>query len=375
MERAVTTHGEESPVSSSAKSTLLTKLGIDLPILQAPMAGISTPELAAAVSNAGALGALGVGALRADAARAEIRKTRALTARPFHVNVFCQASPVADPAREARWLAWLAPEFARFGATPPAALTEIYASFDHDDAMLAMLLEERPHVVSVHFGIPGPAKIRALREAGIVLLASATSLGEARRVAAAGFDAVIAQGIEAGGHRGVFDPALPDEGLGTMALTRVVAREIDLPVIAAGGIMDGRGIAAALALGASAAQLGTAFVACPESSADDAFRAALRDERAMHTVITSAISGRAARGLANAFTALGARADAPPVPDYPRAYDAGKALHAAAKARGSAEMAAHWAGPGAPLARAMPAGELVRTLSVELAEAIAALRG
>jgi nitronate monooxygenase len=353
---------------------LLQKLGIATPILQAPMAGVSTPALAAAVSNAGALGSLGLGPVPVETARADIKKTRALTSKPFHVNFFCNAPAAADAAREAAWLAWLAPQFARFGATPPQALREIYKSFLENEDMLAMLIEERPPVLSFHFGIPNPRQLDALRAAGIVLLASATSLDDARRVEAAGFDAVIAQGIEAGGHRGVFDPALPDDALGTLALTRLLVRELDLPVIAAGGIMDGHGIAAALALGASAAQLGTAFIACPESSADAAFRAALLGPAAQHTVLTTAISGRPARGLANEYTALGQRADAPAVPSYPIAYDAGKALDAAAKAHGVTGFAAQWAGQGAPLARALPARDLVKTLRSELADALASLR-
>ena len=171
--------------------------------------------------------------------------------------------------------------------------------------MLAMLVAEKPKVVSFHFGVPSPDRVEALRRAGIVLLGSATSVDEARALAAGGVHAIVAQGYEAGGHRGVFDPDAEDDRLGTMALTRLVVRAVDLPVIAAGGIMDGAGIAAALRLGASAAQLGTAFVACPESQADAGYRAALMGEAAHHTVMTRAISGRPARCLANRFTALG----------------------------------------------------------------------
>ncbi|AOY96366.1 2-nitropropane dioxygenase [Cupriavidus sp. USMAA2-4] len=352
---------------------LLTRLGITTPIIQAPMAGVSTPALAAAVSEAGGLGSLGLGAMDADAARKAIRETRALTARPFQVNLFCHAAAQANPAREQAWLDYLAPHFAEHGAVPPAGLREIYRSFLADDAMLAMLLEEKPAVVSFHFGLPPQPTIDALHAAGIVLLASATSLDEARQIEAAGIDAVVAQGIEAGGHRGIFQPAGEDEGLGTLALTRLLVRKTALPVIAAGGIMDGAGIAAVLALGAQAAQLGTAFVACPESAADAAYRTALTVPRPRHTTLTRAISGRAARGFANRLTALGAAAEAPAVPDYPIAYDAGKALHAAAKAQGSAEYAAQWAGQAAPLARALPAGALVVQLHTELHDTIASL--
>lgn len=348
---------------------LLRTLGVELPIIQAPMAGVSTPEMAAAVSNAGGLGSIGVGSVDADGTRRMIRAVRAKTDRPFQVNVFCHRPAAADPAREAAWCARLRPEFARYGATPPARLTEIYQSFLTDDAKLAVLAAERPAVVSFHFGLPSRDRIEVLRAAGCVLLATATNLDEGRAAAAAGIDAVVAQGYEAGGHRGVFDPDTPDDRLGTLALTRLLAEKLDVPVVAAGGIMDGRGVAAVLALGAAAAQLGTAFVACPESAADAGYQAALFGPPAEHTVMTRAISGRPARCLANRFTAFAARVEPGAVPDYPVAYDAGKALHAAAKAAGEFGYGAQWAGQGAPLARSLPAAELVARLRAELAGA------
>ncbi len=353
--------------------SLLALLGITTPIIQAPMAGVSTPALAAAVSEAGGLGSLGVGAMDADGARKAIRETRALTGQPFNINLFCHVPDVADAAREKAWLDYLAPHFAEYGATAPASLREIYKTFVTDEAMFHMLLEEKPAVVSFHFGLPAQQKIDALHAAGIVLLASATSLQEARQIEAAGIDAIVAQGIEAGGHRGIFDPAGYDEGLGTLALVRVLARHSRLPVIAAGGIMDGAGIAAVLALGAQAAQLGTAFVGCAESSADAAYRAALAAQPARPTTLTRAISGRAARGFTNRLTALGAAPDAPATPGYPHTYDAGKALNAAAKAKGNSDYAAQWAGQAAPLARQLPAAELVSQLKAELKETIAGL--
>ena len=340
-----------------------------MPIIQAPMAGVSTPEMAAAVSNAGGLGSIGVGSVDAEVTRQMIAAVRSRTDRPFNVNVFCNQPAVADAQREEAWLARLGPEFARYGVRPPVRLTEIYQSFLTDDDKFAVFLAERPAVVSFHFGLPARDRIEALRAAGIVLLATATSLDEGRAVAAVGLDAVVAQGYEAGGHRGVFDPDAPDDRLGTVALTRLLVSKLDIPVIAAGGIMDGAGIAAALALGAVAAQLGTAFVACPESSADAGFRAALLGPADEHTVMTRAISGRPARCLANRFTDLGAGVAPTTVPDYPIAYDAGKALHAAAKAAGEFGYGAQWAGQGAPLARALPAAELVARLRDELAEA------
>lgn len=350
--------------------SLFRRLGIESPIVQAPMAGVSTPAMAAAVSNAGGLGSIGVGAVDAEAARGMIVAVRAKTDRPFNVNVFCNRPAVADPVREAAWLDRLAPEFARYGARPPGHLTEIYRSFLTDDAKLAVLADERPAVVSFHFGLPAPERIAVLKAAGIVLFATATSLAEGKAAAAAGVDAVVAQGYEAGGHRGMFDPVATDDRLGTLALTRLLASRLDVPVIAAGGIMDGAGIAAALMLGAAAAQLGTAFVACPESSADAGYRSALLGPAAERTVMTAAISGRPARCLANRFTDF-ATAFEREVPDYPIAYDAGKALHAAAKAVGEFGFGAQWAGQGAPLARSLPAGELVERLRDELEQALA----
>ncbi len=348
---------------------LLELLQIDIPIIQAPMAGVSTAEMAAAVSNAGALGSLGVGATDAGAARQMIGAFRQRSSRSLNVNVFCHAPATADPEREARWLERLRPEFLRLGAAPPMGLNEIYGSFVEDDELLAVLVEEKPEVVSFHFGVPPHERIRALHDAGIVLLGSATTRSEAHALVAAGIDAVVAQGYEAGGHRGVFDPSSPDDCLGTMALTRLLASELGCPVIAAGGIMDGAGIAAALRLGASAAQLGTAFIACDESQADAGYRAALSSEAAHHTVMTRVISGRPARCLANRFTALGLGIDPRHVPDYPLTYDAGKALHAAGKAKGEFGFGAHWAGQGAPLSRPMPAAELIALLRDELARA------
>lgn len=346
--------------------TLLELCHIDLPIIQAPMAGVSTPEMAAAVANAGALGSLGVGAANADEARRTIAAFRARSQRSLNVNVFCHEPAKGNPSLETGWLELLRPHFERYGAAPPRQLREIYRSFVADDAMLAALIADKPRVVSFHFGVPPAERIKALRAAGIVLLASATNLTEARAAERAGAHAIVAQGYEAGGHRGVFDPGADDDCLGTLALTRILVRELQVPVIAAGGIMDGAGIAAALRLGAQAAQLGTAFIACPESAADAGFREALASDSVHHTVMTRAISGRPARCLRNRFTELGASVPARQIPEYPITYDAGKALHAAAKIAGEFGYGAQWAGQGAPLARALPAAELVRALAAEL---------
>lgn len=368
-----------SNASQSRNRALIERLGLLTPIIQAPMAGTSTPALAAAVSNAGGLGSIGVAAMNADAARKAIRETRALTRKPFNVNVFCHAPAKLDASRDTAWLAYLAPEFARFDATPPATLSEIYTSFVADDAMYAMLLEERPAVVSFHFGLPSQEKIDALHAAGITLFASATQLAEAKAIEAAGIDAIVAQGYEAGGHRGRFEDLgdrvpTDDEQLGTLALVRLIVTHTSVPVIAAGGIMDGAGIAAVLALGAQAAQLGTAFVACPESSADAAYREQLTSPNPPRTALIRAISGRPARGFVNRLYAIEQTAKRPDLPAYPVTYDAGKALNAAAKAKGNSDYAAQWAGQAAPLARAMPAAELVSVLRSELNETFGVLR-
>lgn len=346
---------------------LVTRLGLSIPLIQAPMAGTSTPALASAVCNAGALGSIAVGTLPPDAAARDIAQVRAETDRPFNVNLFVHRPCRPDPARETAWVNALAPLFAEFGAEPPGTLETIYPTFLGNREMLALLVELAPPVVSFHFGLPEGEAIAALKSVGCILLATATSLTEARMAREAGINAVVAQGWEAGGHRGLFDPEARDDRLGTFALTRLLATQSGLPVIAAGGIMDGKGIRAALDLGAVAAQLGTAFVACRESSADEGYRAALASGAARHTTMTHAISGRPARCLANRFTAFAENPDLPPVAPYPRAYDAGKALNAAAKARGEGGFGAQWAGQGAPLSRPLPAAELVALLATELA--------
>jgi nitronate monooxygenase len=346
--------------------TFLQRLGIELPIIQAPMAGVSTPAMAAAVSAARALGSIGVGATDAAGARAMIVAVRARCDRPLNVNVFCHQPPRSDVRRDASWLAQLRPHFESVGAQPPEKLSEIYRTFLDDHAMLKMLLEEKPRVVSFHFGIPAAERVRALRDASIMLIASVTSLAEGLAAAAAGMDAVVAQGYEAGGHRGMFDPDAADDRLGTLPLTRLLVQRLQIPVIASGGIMDGAGVDAALKLGAVAAQLGTAFIACPESAADTGYRAALMSDAAHHTIMTRAISGRPARCLSNRFTALGVDIADKDIPAYPIAYDAGKALNAAGRAAGDFGYGAQWAGQGAPLARSLPAGDLVRVLADEM---------
>jgi nitronate monooxygenase len=366
FKRRTTPLAYSSVMAPKSGNELLQRLQLQFPIIQAPMAGVSTPAMAAAVSNAGALGSMGVGATNAGGAAKMIRDARGLCKRALNINVFCHRPATANPALEAAWIERLRLHFTRFDATPPTGLSEIYESFVVDDAMLEQFIQLRPEVVSFHFGLPSADRLQALRKAGIVLIASVTSLDEANAVVAAGVDAVVAQGYEAGGHRGVFDPDAPDDCLGTFALTRMLVRNLDVPVIATGGIMDGAGIAAVLKLGAVAAQLGTAFVGCPESSADAGYRAALESDAAFHTVMTRAISGRMARCLTNQFTKLGESVSPREIPAYPIAYDAGKALHAAAKAKSEFGYGAQWAGQAAPLARSLPSADLVRALVAEL---------
>jgi nitronate monooxygenase len=353
-------------MSLSSANPILRLLSIDHPIIQAPMAGVSSPAMAAAVANAGALGSLGVGATDARGARGMIAAFRERSTRSLNVNVFCHAPAKPDASREASWIARWQPEFARLGATPPAALSEIYRSFLVDDEMLEALVALRPEVVSFHFGHPSADRVRALRDAGIVLLGTATNLHEARRLVDAGVQVVVAQGYEAGGHRGVFDADAHDDQLGTLALTRILVQELPVPIVSAGGIMDGAGIGAAIRLGASGAQLGTAFVTTTESQADDGYRAAMASDAAHHTVMTRVVSGRPARCLSNRFTELGAGVSSSDVPEYPIAYDLGKALHAAGKRAGESGFGAQWAGQGAPLSRSRGAAELVRDLIDEM---------
>lgn len=324
-------------------------------VVQAPMAGTSTPELAVAVSETGGLGFVALGALDAQGAARAIRAVRQGTDRLFGVNLFCHAPARRDAAREAGWADKLRPVFQRFGAEPPAALSEIYPSFRGNDDMLAVLLAERPAIVGCHFGLPAPDQIAALKGAGCRLWATATSVAEGRSIRDAGFDVIVAQGYEAGGHRGIFDPDGPDQRLDHAALVRALV-PLGLPVVAAGAIMDRAAARKAMAAGAVAVQCGTAFLRAPEAATPDRHRAALRGGR---TVMTRAISGRPARCLANDFAAI----DGAEAADYPVAYDIGKALNAAAMARGHTGYGAFWAGTGAAVSVARPAADTVLAIS------------
>lgn len=340
-------------------------LNLRYPIVQAPMAGVSTPELAAAVSTSGALGSISVGASTPQQADSMIRTTLALTAAPINVNVFCHAPVQRNPQLEQAWIARFKPVFARYEATPPDALSEIYQTFVDNHAMLEVLLDTAPAAVSFHFGLPSAAVVQRLKSRGIITLASATSVAEAGAIEAADIDFIVAQGIEAGGHRGIFHPENDDQQLSTFTLVQAIRRASRLPVIAAGGVMDGAGMAAMLKLGAAGVQLGTAFILCPESAANAAYRQALKSAQANSTEMIAAISGRSARCLTNDFCQLAREFAQDAIPPYPLTYALGKALAAAAAAKGAHGFGAQWAGQGAALAREMPAAELINTLVAE----------
>ncbi len=355
-----------------ATPTLLARLGVELPIVQGPMTGSDTPRLAAAVSAAGGLGMLGCG-MRAPEAMAEAAAAvRAATDRPFGMNLFVLRTPSPDPAAVRAALERLAPLHAALGLPPPEAPARWCEDFD---AQLDALMAARPAVASFTFGLLTRAQVRRVQdEAGSLVIGTATTVAEARAWQDAGADAVCASGMEAGGHRGSFLDLSVASQIGAMALVPACVDALSIPVIAAGGIMDGRGIAAAQALGAQAAQLGTAFLACPESAIGAAQRAAMAQAQATDTRITRAYSGRPARGIVNAMMEQ-LDACAADIPAYPVQNALTGPLRRAAAAQGRADYLALWAGQGVALARALPAGELVATLAREWRVARAALAG
>jgi nitronate monooxygenase len=340
--------------------------GLKTAIIQAPMAGVSTPELAAAVSNAGGLGSISIGASSLTEAKALIEKTRSLTNNPFNVNVFCHQKAKHDLEVEHSWINHFEPFFLAFDSKAPEELKEIYHSFLDGEEVLKLLIDQLPAFVSFHFGIPPKHFIKALHAAGIKTLASATSVLEADLVMESGIHGVIAQGIEAGGHRGIFDPKAPDEKLSTFALVSKLAKRCDRPLIAAGGIMDGQTIRDVMSLGANGVQLGTAFILCPESAASDSYRNCLKNANSDSTKLTSVISGRPARGIINRFMIHGEASGAPQIPDYPIAYDLGKRLSAATTKKGDFEFSAFWSGASGHLARELSAKDLIAVLLNEM---------
>ena len=352
--------------STSMKTPLTELLDLRYPIIQAPMAGVSTPALAAAVSNAGGLGSVALGALSPSAAKACLLKTMALTDRPLAANLFVHDVPTPDPQIEARFLAELAPHFEAAGVAAPKAVHEIYRSFNEDEAMLEMLLQTRPAAVSLHFGLASEKIMSELRGAGIRVLATATSVVEALAVERSGVDVLVMQSFGAGGHSGAFlGPPDPETAgrAGLIGLIRETIAAVGVPVVAAGGLMTGQDVAEVIEAGACGAQLGTAFVPCPETLASDAYRRKLL--AGTSTQLTSNISGRPARGVENELMAWANSVQSQP-PDYPRCYDAVKQLVAAKQ---EPEFSVMWAGEGAAAARAYPAEQMLHQLGAELAAA------
>jgi len=339
--------------------------GLRVPLIQAPMAGVQDHRLAAAVSNAGGLGSLPAAMLGADGLRDQLSALQALTDRPINVNFFCHVPPSPDAAREARWRAVLAPFYAEFGidaASVPTGPGRMPFSADMAEVLEAF----RPAVVSFHFGLPAADLLARVKAWGACVLGSATTVAEARWLEAHGADAIIAQGLEAGGHRGHFLSDDLSEQLGTFALLPQVVRAVSRPVIAAGGIADARGVAAAMALGASAVQVGTAYLCCPEATTSAVHRAALGSEAARHTALTTVFSGRPARGIVNrAMRELGPLSAEAPA--FPLATAAMAPLRARAEAAGSGDFSPLWCGQNAAGCQPVPAAELTRTLSAGFA--------
>jgi nitronate monooxygenase len=340
---------------------LLALLGIELPILQAPMAGVQGSALAIAVSNAGGLGALPCATLTPDAMRSEIAEIRSQCGQPFNVNFFCHTPPAPDPAREAAWKAKLAGYYAELGiAADSIAAGPARAPFAA--AALEVLREVRPAVVSFHFGLPSPDLLEGVRATGAKILSSATTVEEAVWLEARGVDAIIAQGFEAGGHRGMFLSDDVHTQLGTFALVPLIAQAVKVPVVAAGGIADARGVAAAMALGAAGVQVGTAYLLCPEATTSAVHRAALKGEPGRHTAVTNVLTGRPARGIVNrAIRELGPL-DAT-TPAFPLAATAMAPLRARAEKQGSGDFSTLWAGQNVSGCKEMPAADLTRELA------------
>ena len=342
-------------------TTLQKLLNIDLPIVQAPMAGVQGSALAAAVSSAGALGSLPAAMLNADGLRQEITLVKQKTSKPLNVNFFCHPEPAANLEREAAWRAALAPYYREFGLPADAASSgPARAPFGHQAA--DVLDELRPAVVSFHFGLPKPELLERVRALGARVLASATTVEEAVWLESQGVDAIIAQGLEAGGHRGNFLTQDMTTQMGTFALVPQIVAAVNTPVIAAGGIADAAGVAAAMALGAAGVQIGTAYLLCPEAATSAVHRAALEGELARHTALTTVFSGRPARGIVNRIMReLGPMSDAPP--PFPLASAAVASLRRVAEGRGSGDFSPLWAGQNVKGCRDISAAHLTRELA------------
>ena len=342
-------------------TTLRSLLDIELPIIQAPMAGVQLSALAIAVSNAGGLGSLPCAMLNAESLRKEFEMLRAKTSKPYNVNFFCHVPPRPSEEREAIWRKRLAPFYREFGIDP-AKIPSGPGRAPFDAPMAEVLEEFRPKVVSFHFGLPEAGLLKRVKAFGAKVLASATTVAEARWLEAHGADAIIAQGLEAGGHRGIFLSDDLTTQVGTFSLIPQVARAVKVPVIAAGGIADAKGVAAALSMGAIAAQVGTAYLLCPETTTSAIHRAALKSEAAAHTALTNIFTGRPARGIVNrVIRELGAMN--PAAPEFPLATSAITPLRAKAEAAGSGDFSPLWSGQNASGCREIGAAELTRELA------------
>jgi nitronate monooxygenase len=336
-------------------------LGTELPIIQAPMAGVQGSALALAVSHADGLGSLPCAMLGPEALKSELEALRAGTHRPVNVNCFCHTPPQPDPERELAWRKRLALYYAEFGIDPDAIPAgPARAPFSHE---IADVVEPfRPAVVSFHFGLPSADLLARVKGWGTKVLSSATTVDEARWLEARGVDAIIAQGLQAGGHRGMFLSDDVTTQVGTFALLPQVVAAVKVPVIAAGGIADALGVRAALELGAAAAQVGTAYLLCPETTTTAVHRAALKSDTARHTALTNLFSGRPARGIVNRIIReLGPLSTA--APEFPLASAALAPLRAAAERQGSDDFSSLWSGQNASGCREVPAGELTRALA------------
>ena len=352
---------------------LLDLFGIDHPIVQASMAGISSAQMAIAVSEAGGLGSIAAAMLTPETLRTELQIVQQGTSRPINVNFFVHQAPEADAERDAGWRKRLAPYYREFGL-PDEAATGGPVRAPFSAALCEVMLALKPKVASFHFGLPADELTAKLKAAGIVVISSATTVEEARWLEAKGCDAIIAQGAEAGGHCGMF---LVDEiarQAGTMALVPQVVDAVKVPVIAAGGIGDGRGIAAALALGAAGAQIGTAFMLTPEAKTTTLHRTALRRADDNSTTLTNIFTGRPARGIVNRYVReVGPMSS--DAPAFPLAASAAQPLRAAAEAKGSSDFMPLWSGQAPTLARELPAGELTKRFVEETAAVLSRVRG
>jgi nitronate monooxygenase len=335
-------------------------LGCELPIIQAPMAGVQDSRLAIAACSAGALGSLPCALLSIAQAREQISAIRAATERPFNVNFFCHREPNADAAREAAWRAALAPYYREFGIdAAQISAGPGRAPFTVESAELVEAL--KPPIVSFHFGLPPPELLARVRSSGARILASATTVDEAVWLERNGVEAIIAQGNEAGGHRGIFLSEDISTQVGTFALLPQIVRAVGKPVIAAGGIADAQGVAAGLALGAIAAQIGTAYLLCPEATTSAIHRAALKSDAARTTALTNLFTGRPARSIVNrVIRELGPMSKL--APDFPLATGAIAPLRANAEARGSGDFSPLWSGQNASGCREIGAAELTKEL-------------